>query len=94
MTSRSEAVSLTPEHNLWHTFCAELYARLGYEVPGRCQGDHRNTVTLLDELGFHRSTTLAFFEVNGGYCDCEVLFNVEDSARARERDARFRRSET
>jgi hypothetical protein len=71
------AVTLTTRHPLWERFCEELYARLDRSLPGGCGGDHHHSRALFEEYGFDPETTLCYFEHFGGYCDCEVLFNVE-----------------
>jgi uncharacterized protein DUF2695 len=73
------AVTLTTEHPAWDDFCSALYERLGGDVPGRCEDDHRHSRALLEQVGFDAETTLVYFEHRGGYCDCEVLINVDPS---------------
>lgn len=66
---------LTPQHPAWNRFAETLYEIL--ENCGGCFGDLRTCNTLLDDSPFHKEATLAYFEKNGGYCDCEVLINVD-----------------
>jgi len=33
------------------------------------------------------AASLAFFEEQGGYCDCEIVFNVEEGYRGRQIDS-------
>lgn len=45
----------------------------GHEVPER----HALSTALLTEMGgFDIAATLKHFDTRGGYCDCEVIFNV------------------
>ena len=43
-----------------------------------CQDDFLLTQTFLDEYNVEVETVRDFLEANGAYCDCEVLFNVEE----------------
>jgi hypothetical protein len=47
----------------------------------RCAGGHDKSIAtrLLHEMGLTASeiaASLAYFEARGGFCDCEILFNV------------------
>jgi len=43
-----------------------------------CQDDFLLTQTFLEEHNVDVETVRDFLEVNGAYCDCEVLFNVAE----------------
>ena len=42
---------------------------------------HELSTPILESMGFDVDETIAYFRKHGGYCDCEVLFNVERSAK-------------
>ncbi len=54
----------------------------------RCDHTHKHATRILRAMGCDVPTSLSFFRENGGYCDCEVLFNVE---RRRRKPVRRRR---
>jgi hypothetical protein len=68
---------LTPESPRWERFIAML------ESMEWCDGDaganvHRHAKAAMAAMGgIDIEATLAFFESRGGYCDCEILLNVE-----------------
>ena len=43
-----------------------------------CQDDFLLTQTFLEKHNVEIETVRDFLEANGAYCDCEVLFNVEE----------------
>jgi hypothetical protein len=50
----------------------------------RCHGDFRNSKSILSSLGFAESDFCDVFDVlmgQGGFCDCEILYNVAESSR-------------
>jgi len=76
---------MTPEHPQWDEFTEALGKALG-GLPGRCDGDrgeagpnaHRHAKQILTKMRcIDIEQSLDFFEDNGGYCDCEILFNVD-----------------
>jgi hypothetical protein len=69
----------------WQDFCEELSRQI-HTVPGACPGRFNRAPGLLDELGYDVEATLALFEQRGGYCDCEVLLNVDQPTLEDERD--------
>ena len=78
---------LTPASPRWGLFIRLLENVLMEEMPAdtwRCGSDgsggskHRYAEAVLTELdGIDIDGTLAFFWRHGGYCDCEVLLNVD-----------------
>ncbi len=45
----------------------------------KCSGDFRHSKKILDDLGFSKVDQFDIFHVlmdEGGYCDCEILYNV------------------
>ncbi len=51
---------------------------------GSCFGDFRHSRLLLIELGFAENELFDVFHVlmrQGGFCDCEILYNIADDSR-------------
>ena len=79
---------MTPAHPLWDEFC-EILAGPEYcdfreenEMVWTCAGDLTLSEKLLSEwYDVDVPGSLQFFREHGGYCDCEVLFNVAASHR-------------
>lgn len=79
---------MTPEHPHWNEFITELAgpdACNFEEIEGKftwsCGGGTNKDFAerILSEMGFVSdaiAASLAYFEDHGGYCDCEILFNV------------------
>jgi Protein of unknown function (DUF2695) len=71
---------LTPESPRWEQF-TDMLDTLG-SMEG-CDGDagehvHRHAKAVMAAMGgIDIEATLAFFESRGGYCDCEILLNVD-----------------
>ncbi len=64
---------LTPSHKYWNVLCF----RLGQT---QCQHDLRNTEKILKSLpNIDVEESLNFYRDLGGFCDCEILLNVEES---------------
>ena len=78
---------LTPRSPRWSLFAKLLDDTMTEGLPKgtwRCGNDgsggskHRYAVAVLTELGgIDIGGTLVFFRRHGGYCDCEVLLNVD-----------------
>jgi hypothetical protein len=83
--------TLTPSSPRWNEFYNALADTLTISAdPGtwRCDGDqgmnkdtpervHRYAKTVMANMGnVDVEASLKFFEEHGGYCDCEILFNV------------------
>jgi len=68
---------LTPESPRWEQFTDML------DSMEWCDGDagpnvHRHAKAIMAAMGgIDIEASLAFFEDHGGYCDCEILLNVE-----------------
>jgi hypothetical protein len=44
----------------------------------RCEHDHRYATKIMTEMGdIDIPASIAYFEEHGGYCDCEIGFNVD-----------------
>jgi hypothetical protein len=61
----------------WDEFCEALFRSLGEELPGLCMGKPWFAERLLEAGGFDAEASLALYATRGGYCDCEILFNVD-----------------
>lgn len=78
---------MTREHPQWGLFANILIAALDFEeLSGifRCDGTFRRSVATLlfmTELDLVKDIdidgTLQYFKENNGYCDCEVIFNID-----------------
>ena len=73
---------LTPSHRLWPLFINMLYESISVYKDGKlhsqCGGDLSNTVRILELINcVDTEDTLKFFKSESGFCDCEVLMNVE-----------------
>jgi len=78
---------LTPASPRWPLFVRLLGDTLTDDMPEgrwRCGNDgsggpkHRYAEAVLTELGgIDIDGTLEFFEEHGGYCDCEIMLNVD-----------------
>jgi Protein of unknown function (DUF2695) len=77
------AKPILPRHARWVEFIERLVGREGCNFHAdhwTCFGDVRFTKAILRDMGLdERSTDLsiAYFGDHGGYCDCEVVFNVD-----------------
>ncbi len=81
---------MTPEHELWEQFTNDLSGPKGcdFQFPPKgsftwdCAGgtDKAFATTLLQEMeDVDVEGSLKYFEDNGGHCDCEILFNVDNN---------------
>lgn len=82
----STGLVLKPERGdpAWDDFCEKLLARLGGLLPGRCGGhrsSHHYARRLLIDGGYDVGASLALYRSRGGFCDCEILFNVDPEQR-------------
>ena len=84
---------MTPTHPRWGEFIQRLEGpegcnfheqedgRIGWDCVGST--DHPYSIRILTAMGFSPESIAAsrdYFRQHGGYCDCEILFNVEASA--------------
>jgi Protein of unknown function (DUF2695) len=57
-----------------------MFQMLSSELETRhCDHSRRLTRVWLESRGHDVQTVFAWLERHGGFCDCEVLFNVEDT---------------
>jgi hypothetical protein len=84
MNTMSTVEVLTPQSPRWNGFCNRLAQAMHMtDESWHCDGDgphvHRYAKQIMAEMGgIDVPASLAFFESRGGYCDCEILFNVDD----------------
>jgi hypothetical protein len=71
-----------PRHALWNEFLERLAgpeACAFHNDNWTCFGDMRFTRRLLRDMGMSQQSievSVAYLENHGGYCDCEVVFNL------------------
>jgi len=74
---------ILPRHPRWNEFVARLAGPNGCnfgEQSWTCFGDLRFTRQILAQMGMRPApidVCIAYFKDHGGYCDCEVIFNVD-----------------
>jgi hypothetical protein len=86
---------MTPVHPRWDEFCDRLEGPEGCNFKEKKPGDAKSVTwkcssstarplakAILEDMGMDVKKSLSFFEKHGGYCDCEILFNVERCAAA------------
>jgi hypothetical protein len=61
-----------------HQALRELFAHLDGDGGADCDPTLRVTTDFLLKRGFDVERILSWLREHGGYCDCEVLANVED----------------
>jgi hypothetical protein len=77
---RTTSGILTPADPRWRAFLEFLSADV---IREKCRHDHRHAEKILNRMGdVDVPGSVAFFKRHGGYCDCEILFNVENSVGA------------
>jgi hypothetical protein len=70
---------MSPDHLQWSEFLDALAGPefCDFHSNGwNCRGDHRSAKRLLERFDVDVEGSLAYFEEHGGFCDCEILFNV------------------
>jgi len=79
----STAQPILPRHPRWGEFIDRLAGPEACNFHGdrwTCFGDLRFSVNILREMGVDNPSievAIAYFNDHGGFCDCEVIFNVE-----------------
>nr|WP_321397482.1 DUF2695 domain-containing protein [uncultured Desulfobacter sp.] len=56
----------------------ELFDYLDKPKPPPCDHTLKDTIKFLDEKELDKSTIIPWLNEYGGYCDCEVIFNVDE----------------
>jgi hypothetical protein len=73
--TESDIEVMTIESPRWQQFCVSLARAVS---PNTCQHDYREAEKILKEMGsIDVEASIDYFENNGGYCDCEILLNVD-----------------
>jgi hypothetical protein len=79
---------ISPGHDRWEEFCERLAGPQGVNFRNDENGELRwdcdshniiYAVRILQQMGFGEATinaSLSYYREHGGYCDCEILFNV------------------
>jgi hypothetical protein len=90
---------MKPGHPRWSEFIGRLKGPEGCNfiahelgnpasITYRCLGgkDKSKAIAIMKEMGgLNIRGSLLYFEKHGGFCDCEILFNVEVSAHEMKR---------
>jgi Protein of unknown function (DUF2695) len=61
-----------------HTDLKELFEWLDRPNPPPCEHGYKETLQFLNSRGLQIDPTLKWLQDNGGYCDCEIIYNVTD----------------
>jgi hypothetical protein len=71
---------MSTDHPRWDEFAERLIDCL--PGPGFCDHSHRAATQIMAYMGnIDIPASIEFFEERGGYCDCEILLNVDPAAR-------------
>ena len=54
----------------------EFMVKLSHEIKV-CDHSFKHAEKILEEFGVDIQSSINFFKENGGYCDCEIMFNVD-----------------
>jgi hypothetical protein len=76
----SEAEVLRPGSPRWPQFIEQLESMIALHGCDGARGEtvHRRAKLVMCNMGcIDIDASLAYFEENGGYCDCEILLNVD-----------------
>lgn len=81
---------MTPEHPAWEEFYRRLSGPEGcdfrpHPIEGltfNCDGDITRSMAtkILQDMGADVDASRDYFSDHGGFCDCEIIFNVEHAA--------------
>lgn len=84
--SKPKPYLMQPSHKNWRKFCDELEGPNGCNfkegangITFSCNNDgyRPKARAILSRMGADVERSLEYFDQNGGYCDCEILFNVD-----------------
>lgn len=56
----------------------ELFDYLGRPNPPPCGHTFKETIEFLEKHNLNKDVIIPWLNEYGGYCDCEVIFNVDD----------------
>lgn len=78
---------LTPKSNRWNAFTERLNGKdgcnfkgIGKDITWTCDNSRKRPLArkILEKMGnINIPATMRYFSRHGGYCDCEILFNVD-----------------
>lgn len=82
---------MTPSNERWDEFYERLEGEEGCNFRYKIEGDPNSTTwtcsskadrplatAILEKMGnIDIDKTMKYFDEHGGYCDCEILFNVD-----------------
>lgn len=73
---------MTPTHSRWREFVGRLGGPEACDWTAddtwRCSGGHDYARAILEDIGgIDVDASIAFFEEQGGRCDCTILLNVD-----------------
>ena len=76
------AKTLTLQHPRWNEFAGDLSQAV---LAKCCRHNHQHAVRIMAAMGnIDIPASIKYFASRGGFCDCEILFNVacseEDAA--------------
>jgi hypothetical protein len=61
-----------------HQDLRDLFNYLDRETAPPCDHTLRETIAFLQQRGLDVNRIVPWLRENGGYCDCEVIYNVEE----------------
>ncbi|MGQ0637086.1 MAG: DUF2695 domain-containing protein [Planctomycetaceae bacterium] len=61
-----------------HEDLRDLFDHLGREGAPECDHTLRETIEFLQNRGLDVERVVPWLHEHGGYCDCEVIYNVDD----------------
>jgi hypothetical protein len=73
---QGDPMEMTTEHPCWPDFIERLDYALT-TTPCKAGQDKTIATSILKSMDVEIKSSLAYFEVNGGFCDCEILMNVD-----------------
>lgn len=82
---------MSPHNPRWDEFASRLEGEEGCDFKQKIEGDPTSVTwkcgggndksfakAILEKMGgIDIEETLKYFDRNGGYCDCEILFNID-----------------
>lgn len=88
MNKDTDMKIMTPKHDKWNEFYDRLVGPEGCNftqddphdigtLKWKCYHNHDFSISILKTIpNVDVDKSIEYFKSNGGYCDCEVLFNV------------------
>ena len=77
--------TMTPKHPRWNEFCVRLAGPEGCDFKDnhtwKCDNTSNRpfaTAILKTMTEIDIAASMEYFDDNGGHCDCEILFNVDE----------------